>query len=83
MTILLHNDLNTTPVKRQFDKVLACLEKGDFRSADVKKMAGTAYYRAKLDDTHRLLFQFGRYDGQMYLLILEMRRLTLITPKRP
>jgi Ankyrin repeats (many copies)/UvrD-like helicase C-terminal domain len=72
MTILLHNELNTTPVKRQFDKVLDCLQKGDFRSADVKKMQGTAYYRAKLDDTHRLLFQFGRYDGQTYLLILEV-----------
>ncbi|MBL7814718.1 MAG: hypothetical protein JNL70_06905 [Saprospiraceae bacterium] len=72
MTILLHNDLNVSPVKRQFDKVLDNLEKNDFRSADVKKMSGTAYYRAKLDDANRLLFQIGRYDGQTYLLILEV-----------
>lgn len=72
MTILLHNDLNVTPVKRQFDKVLNNLQKDDFRSADVKKMVGTAYYRAKLDDTNRLLFQFGRYNEQTYLLILEV-----------
>jgi AAA domain/Ankyrin repeats (many copies) len=72
MTILLHNDLNVMPVKRQFDKVLNNLQKNDFKSADVKKMVGTAYYRAKLDDTHRLLFQFGRYNEQTYLLILEV-----------
>ncbi len=72
MTILLHNDLNVSPVKRQFDKVLNNLQKNDFKSADVKKMVGTAYYRAKLDDTNRLLFQFGRYNEQTYLLILEV-----------
>jgi hypothetical protein len=59
-------------VKRQFDKVLIHFQKEDFKSADVKKMSGTAYYWAKLDDTHRLLFQFGRYDEQTYLLILEV-----------
>ncbi len=72
MKILLHNDLNPNPVKRQFDKVIDHLQKGDFQSVDVKKMGGTVYYRAKLGDAHRLLFQFGRYDGQTYLLILEI-----------
>jgi hypothetical protein len=70
--ILLHNELNITPVKRQFDKVLDKLKKDDFKSADVKKMVGTNYYRAKLDDANRLLLQFGRCNGQTYLLILEV-----------
>lgn len=72
MNILLYNELNTASVKKQFDKVLQNLKKGDFKSADVKKMANTPYYRAKLDEKHRLLFQFGRHDGQTYLLILEV-----------
>ena len=70
--ILLYNELNTASVKKQFDKVLQNLKKGDFRSADVKKMVNTSYYRAKLDEKHRLLFQFGRHEGQTYLLILEV-----------
>jgi hypothetical protein len=72
MNILLYNELNIAPVKKQFDKVLQSLKKGDFKSADVKKMVGTSYYRAKLDEKHRLLFQFGRHDGRTYLLILEV-----------
>ncbi len=72
MDILLHNELQTASVKKQFEKVLDALKKGDFRSAEVKKISHTPYYRAKLDDKHRLLFQFGKHEGKTYLLILEV-----------
>ncbi len=73
MEILQYNELNISPVKKQFSKVVEYLKQGDFKSADVKKMAGsTAFYRAKLDDTNRLLFQFTEYKGVTYLLLLEI-----------
>ncbi len=72
MEIILYNELNTASVKKQFAKVVEYLKAGDFKSADVKKMTGSPYYRAKLDDTHRLLFQFAQYNGSTYLLLLEV-----------
>ena len=72
MEIILYNELNTASVKKQFAKVVEYLKAGDFKSADVKKMTGSPYYRAKLDDTHRLLFQFAQYNGNTYLLLLEV-----------
>lgn len=53
MDVLLHADLNLTRFQAKFDKVRAAIELGDFKSADVKKLAPTSYYRAKLDDTTR------------------------------
>jgi hypothetical protein len=52
--------------------VIACLQTGDFRTADVKKMPNTGYYRAKLDDTNRLLFSIGTFAGQRYIFVLEV-----------
>ena len=73
MDILLYDGLHATgAVKKQLSKVLDALQKGDFKTADVKKMPNTGYYRAKLDDKNRLLFKFGRYQGQAYLLALEL-----------
>ncbi len=72
MKILLYNRLNTEPVQRQFDKTLNYLQQGDFRSADVRKMKTQGFYRARLDDTNRLLFQIGKYEGEKYLFILEV-----------
>ena len=36
-------------VQKNFDKVLRQLSSGDFKSADVRKMGDTSYYRARLD----------------------------------
>jgi len=73
MDILMYNDLNvTTRVKKQFDKVVEYLKFGDFKSADVKKMVSSNFYRAKLDDTNRLLFQIGQYGDKKYILLLEV-----------
>ena len=72
MNILYYNGLDYKKVNKQFEKTVAYLKAGDFASADVKKMVQTGFYRAKLDDTNRLLFKFARLNETTYLLLLEV-----------
>ncbi len=72
MNILYYNDLEIGKLKKQFDKTVGYLQNGDFKSADVKKMPNAGYYRAKLDETNRLLFKIGVFSGQKYLFIIEV-----------
>lgn len=72
MRVLLYKDLKTRRVKAAFAKVLAYLEADDFRSADVKKLSPTPYWRAKLDYSNRLLLQFARYGSETVCLALEV-----------
>ena len=72
MRVLLYKDLNTRRVKAAFAKVRAFLEADDFRSADVKKLSPTPYWRAKLDYSNRLLLQFARYGSETVCLVLEV-----------
>ena len=72
MDILFYNELNTAHVKSQFDKVIDMLKRDDFYSAEVKKLTGTDYYRAKLDYTNRLLFKIVTFNQKCYALILEV-----------
>ena len=72
MNILFYNDLAIGKLQKQFDKTVAYLQNGDFKSADVKKMPNAGYYRAKLDDTNRLLFKIGEFAGKKYLFITEV-----------
>ena len=72
MDILYYADLAYNKVKKQFDKTVTYLKAGDFHSADVKKMPNTGYYRAKLDDTDRLLFKIGEFEGKKYIFLLEV-----------
>jgi len=69
---LIYNDIDPGKVSKQFDKIIEQLSRGDFASADVKKMTGTGYYRAKLDYANRLIFKFARYNDQTCLLALEI-----------
>lgn len=69
--ILTYNDLNTSTVKKQFNKVVNQLSNGDFISAEVKKMPGKGLFRAKLDYENRLLFKFGKYNDKTCILLLE------------
>ncbi len=48
------------------------LSKGDFKSADVRKMVNTGYYRARLNIKDRLLFVIAAYNDKKYLLLLEV-----------
>lgn len=72
MEILIYNDLDYSKAKKQFEKTVNYLKAGDFKSADVKKMVNTGFYRAKLDDTNRLLFKYTNIEDQKYLLLLEV-----------
>ncbi len=72
MKVLYYNELNYQPLKKQFEKLISYLEKGDFKSADVKKLKDLGYYRAKLDKENRLIFKIGEYEGEKYLFLLEI-----------
>ncbi|MCF8167555.1 MAG: UvrD-helicase domain-containing protein [Rhodoferax sp.] len=70
--MLIYKDLDTRKVKSAFAKVRAAIEANDFRSPDIKKLAPTHYWRAKLDYSNRLLLQFARYGDQTVCLALEV-----------
>jgi len=72
MDLLYYNELDYHKVTSSFKKVEKHLAAGNFTAADVKKMGNTDYYRAKLDDTNRLLFKFAKYKDNTYLLLLEV-----------
>lgn len=72
MEVLIYNNLEADKLKDKVNKVITCLQTGDFRSADVRKMPHVGYYRAKLDDTNRLLFSIGTFAGRRYIFILEV-----------
>ncbi len=75
MEILFYNELQEVKpsIKAQFERVIGYLEEGNFTGADVKKLTPHQYlYRAKLNDTDRLLFRIVTYQGRKCLLILEI-----------
>ncbi|NWF51530.1 MAG: hypothetical protein HXY47_00400 [Nitrospirae bacterium] len=72
MKILEYNDLDVSMVRRQYEKVISYLEKNDFRSAEVKKIAEEGLYRAKLDNANRVIFKLIKYKGERYALMLEV-----------
>ena len=74
MQVLRYNDLNTCGLEQKIGKIKQLLAKGDFRAADAKKMVGSDFYRARLDDTNRLLFKFAHYNDQKAILLLEVIR---------
>jgi hypothetical protein len=74
MNVLQYTDLDVSGVNDAFNRTAAFLQAGDFRAADVKKLKGTPFYRAKLSDADRLLFRFGSYGGNTYLMLLEVIR---------
>ncbi len=72
LPILYLNELNIQSVEKTYSKTLKQLQDGDFKSADVRKMPNTGFYRARLDIRDRLLFTFASYENQKYLLLLEV-----------
>ncbi len=69
---LTYQDLDIGPFATKLDKVRSAIERDDFRSADVKKLVGSGYYRAKLDDASRLLLSFVQFRGETACLALEV-----------
>ena len=72
MQILLYAGLEPGKLHSKFNKVYAAIERDDFRSVELKKLAPTPYYRAKLDDASRLLLRFVHHGGQTACLVLEV-----------
>lgn len=73
MQVLEYVDLDTSRVADAYRKVLAAIERDDFRSADIKKLTGHArLYRARLDYANRLLLTFVRQAERTYALALEV-----------
>lgn len=75
MKILEYTNLNTARVKAAYRKVITALQQDDFRAAQVKKLSNLShgkFYRAKLDDTNRLLFTLVQYEQEVYALMLEV-----------
>jgi hypothetical protein len=61
-----------TKLKASFSKVRAAIERGDFFSADVKKLTSSRFFRARLDYDSRLLLEFVEYGGRRACLALEI-----------
>lgn len=72
MRLLQYKDLDLRRVKASFAKVRSSIEAGDFKSPDVKKLHVGSYYRAKLDQSNRLLLQFAKYGDETVCLALEV-----------
>ncbi|MEO5582967.1 MAG: UvrD-helicase domain-containing protein, partial [Saprospiraceae bacterium] len=70
--ILYFNELDIRSVEKTFPKTVKQLQEGDFKSADVRKISATGYFRARLDLRDRLLFKLLRYEGQVHVLLLEV-----------
>ena len=72
MEVLLHADLALGKFQAKFNKVRAAIERDDFKSAELKKLLPTPYWRAKLDDASRLLVRFARHGDRTVCLALEV-----------
>jgi hypothetical protein len=72
MHIIEYEDLDTSGLEDAYAKTLEQLRRGDWKSAQVKKLAPTDYYRARLDHSNRLLFKPMRYGGDACLLMQDL-----------
>ena len=70
--LLHYQNLDTSGLEKKFTKICGLLEQGDFKTSDVKKLSNNGYFRAKLDDTNRLLFKPVKYENKTHLLLLEV-----------
>ena len=63
MRILEYSGLNTSRVSKTYRKLVEAIARGDFAAAQVKKLVNLShgkFYRARLDDSNRLLFSLVR-----------------------
>lgn len=75
MRILEYIGLDTSRFARSYRKVADAIAAGDFRAAQVKKLAHLGQgkiYRARLDDSNRLLFSLVRHGDAVCALMLEV-----------
>jgi UvrD/REP helicase N-terminal domain len=75
MRILEYTGLDTRKVAKSYRKVAQAIASRDFRTAQVKKLGQAGqhrFYRARLDDSNRLLFTLVRHGGEVCVLMLEV-----------
>lgn len=72
MNVLQYSDLHPGRLQRQFEQTVEQLKSGQFHAAEVKKLSGAPFYRAKLSDADRLLFKIGMFKGETQILLLEI-----------
>lgn len=75
MKTLEYIGLDTSRVEAQYNRIRAAIERDDFSTIDVKKLAGIGhgkFFRAKLDYANRLLFSIISYQGEAHALLLEV-----------
>ncbi len=75
MKILETIDIDTARVSASYRKVTDAIARQDFRAAQVKKLGNLShgkFYRAKLNDTDRLLFCLVSHGGEACALMLEV-----------
>lgn len=72
MRVLTYAGLEPGRLKTALKKAVAAIERDDWRSVDLKKLAPTAYFRIKLDQASRLLLSFVRYRDETVCLALEV-----------
>ncbi|HKK75707.1 MAG TPA: UvrD-helicase domain-containing protein [Saprospiraceae bacterium] len=72
MQLLRYNEFSSKGLSGKLKKVEQMLRAGNFKSAEVKKIKHMGYFRAKLDRENRLLFKFAKYEGETYILLLEV-----------
>ncbi len=70
--LLYHNELDLNGIQKNFPKTISQLQQADFKSADVRKMGSTGFYRARLNLKDRLLFTPVKHNNKTYLLLLEL-----------
>jgi AAA domain/Ankyrin repeats (many copies) len=71
--ILSHSKLSVpSKLRSAMSKVCDALARGDFYSADLKKLSGSELFRAKLDYDNRLLVRFVEHAGRRACLLLEV-----------
>ena len=75
MRVLEYSGLSTSRVETAYRRIVAALERDDFRAADVKKLVNLhhgKFYRAKLDHSNRLLFALVRRGTEVCAVMLEV-----------
>jgi hypothetical protein len=80
MEILRYSDLDAQGLEKHVERAAALLREGDFRGADARKMVGSPFYRARLNDKDRLLFRFVVHGGKSHLVLLEVIRNHALLP---
>jgi hypothetical protein len=70
MRILEYTNLDFKKIKKDYETTKSFLEKDDFKSADLKKLKGHPFYRAKLNYSDRiLLYPVKSHDMKCFIAI--------------